>query len=141
MHFHLLLIAPASLFIATAASAEGVSINPGQWEMTSTMTMSMMPNPQVNTVKECIEKDQLDPESFNMDKDSPCAITDVSIDADTASWQINCPTPNGPAMIGKWQMTSYGDTVSGSGTMSAEFSGQKMSFDMTWEGKRIGDCK
>jgi len=141
MRFHLLLTVLATLFFAATVSAEGISIDPGQWEMTTTLTMSMMPQPQINTVKECIEKGELDPESFNMDKENPCAITEVSIDGDTARWLISCPTPNGPPMAGKWEMTSHGATVSGSGMMSAEFSGQKMSFDMTWEGKRIGDCK
>jgi hypothetical protein len=130
-----------SVFLAFTAHAEGISIEPGQWEMTSTMTMSMMPDPQTSTVQECIEKGILNPEAFNMDQDNPCAITDVTIDGDTARWAISCPTPGGPVMEGHWEMTSHGDSIDGKGLMSTEISGQKMSFDMTWAGKRTGECK
>ena len=129
------------LLFTGAVSAEGIPIDPGMWEMTSTMTMSMMPTPQTNTMEECIEEDVLDPEKFNMDEDTPCSITDVTLDGNTATWAINCPTEGGPAMEGEWEVTSLGDTLTGKGQMTAEFSGQKMGFDMTWEGKRIGDCE
>lgn len=141
MRLHVILSGLTILFFTGTVSAEGVPINPGMWEMTSTMTMSMMPTPQTTTVEECIEEDILNPEKFNMDEDSPCAITDVSLDGNTATWSINCPTEGGPAMEGQWEVTSHGDTLTGKGQMTAEFSGQKMGFDMQWEGKRVGDCK
>ena len=139
MRFKIFLIGLASLIFAGTASAEGVSIDPGMWEMTSTMTMTMMPEPRSNTVQECIENDELSPESFNMDKDNPCDITEVAIEGNTARWSINCSTDGGPAMEGQWEFTSNGDSISGKGEMSAEFSGQKMGFNMTWKGKRIGN--
>lgn len=129
------------MFFSATAIADGVSIDPGEWEMTTTMTMSMMPQPQTNTVKECIEESELSPEDFDMDEDNPCNITDVVIDGDTASWSINCPVENGMVMEGKWEFTSNGDSITGAGNMAAEMAGQTMSFDMTWSGKRIGDCK
>jgi len=129
------------LLFAGTASADGIPIDPGMWEMTSTMTMSMMPAPQTNTVKECIEEDLLNPEQFNMDEESPCDVTDVQVNGNLASWSIVCPTEGGPAMEGKWEITSHGDTLTGKGQMTAEFSGQKMGFDMAWEGKRLGDCE
>ncbi|MBT8075759.1 MAG: DUF3617 domain-containing protein [Gammaproteobacteria bacterium] len=139
MRFKLLLIMCTMIFIAGNAAADGIPVKPGKWEMTSTMTMTMMPQPQTNTVTECIKTDHIDPESFNMDEENPCSIEDVSIDGDTLAWSIVCPTPAGQ-MDGQWEMTSNGDSLSGRGTMSAEISGQKMGFDMTWSGKRIGDC-
>lgn len=141
MRFHVILTGLATVILAGTASADGVSINPGMWEMTSTMTMSMMPQPQTTTVKECIKDSELSPESFNMEEDNPCNITDVTVDDNTARWSINCPTEGGPVMEGQWEFTSDGDTITGNGTMSTEFSGQKMSFVMSWEGKRIGNCE
>ena len=130
----------AMLFTVTT-NAQGVSIDPGLWEMTSTMTMTMMPQPQTTTVKECITESELGPDSFNMDEDNPCNISDLLIDDNSAAWSINCPTEGGPAMEGQWEFTSEGDSISGSGTMTADYGGQKMGFNMTWEGKRIGDCE
>ena len=137
-------VVPASLailFFTVTANAEGVSIEPGLWEMTTTMTMSMMPQPQTTTIEECIEETELDPEDFTMDEENPCDINDVEIDSDTASWSIVCPAGNGMEMAGSWEFTSHGDSLNGKGSMSADMAGQKMDFDMSWEGKRIGDCE
>jgi len=128
------------MFFSVSAIAEGVSIDPGNWEMTSTITMTMMPQPQTTTVMGCIKEPELNPEDFNMDEDNPCNISEVAIDGDTASWSINCPTEGGAVMEGKWEFTSAGDSISGSGTMSMDYAGQEMGFEMSWAGKRIGDC-
>ena len=129
-----------ALFFSVTAIAEGVSINPGEWEMTSSMSMTMMPQPRVTTVKECIKESELNPADFNMDENNPCNITDVIIDGGSASWSISCPTEGGPVMEGRWEFTSSGDSISGSGKMTADYASQAMGFDMTWTGKRIGDC-
>ena len=141
MKLRVILSSLVAVFFAGNATAEGLSIEPGQWEMTMTMTMSMMPQPQTTTVSECMTEDVLSPESFNMDKDNPCDITNVAIDGNTARWSINCPTEGGPPMEGQWEITSKGDSLTGNGSMSANFSGQEMSFTMNWDGKRVGDCK
>lgn len=130
-----------AIFFVNTASAAGISIEPGQWEMTTTMTMSMMPQPQTTTVLECIEEDVLDPETFNVDEDNPCDITDVTKSGDTARWSISCPTEGGPVMEGHWEITSNGDSLTGKGEMTTEMAGQKMGFTMGWEGKRIGKCE
>jgi len=140
MRTHILLTGLAAVMISSTGNAAGVAIQPGKWEMTSTMTMTMMNQPQTNTVQQCIEEDELDPEKFNMDQDNPCKISDIEIDGNTARWSIVCPTQGGMTMDGSWQFTSYGDSISGSGSMSSEMSGQTFGFDMTWSGKRIGDC-
>lgn len=129
------------LFFTGSIFAEGLSIEPGQWEMTMTMSMSMMPQPQTTTVSECMTEDELSPENFNMDKDNPCDITDVTFEGNTAHWSINCPTEGGPPMNGQWEITSNGDSLTGNGSMAANFSGQEMSFTMNWNGKRVGDCE
>ena len=141
MRFNIILTGLATLFLASSASAAGVSIDPGMWEMTSTMTMTMMPKPRSQTVKECIEDDEISPESFNMDKENPCNITDVNIEGSTARWSISCSTADGPMMEGQWEFTSHGDSISGKGSMTTEFSGQTMGFDMTWVGNRVGACE
>ena len=141
MRFNVFLTGLATVMFAGTAIAEGVSINPGMWEMTSTMTMTMMPEPRSTTVKECIEEDELNPESFNMDKDNPCTISDMAVEANTARWSISCSTGGGPLMEGQWEFTSSGDAISGNGSMSTEFNGQAMGFEMVWVGKRVGDCE
>jgi hypothetical protein len=141
MRFNVFLTCLATVMIAGTASAEGVSIDPGMWEMTSTMTMTMMPQPRSTTVNECIEEDELSPESFNLDKENPCTISDVAVEETTARWSISCSTGGGPMMEGQWEFTSSGDTIDGNGSMSTEINGQTMGFEMVWTGERIGDCE
>jgi len=130
----------AMMLFTSVSDADGVPIEPGLWEMTSTMTMSMMPQPQTTTETECIEESEMDPEEFNMNEENPCSITDVSVDRGTARWSISCPTGNGMAMQGQWEIISKGDSITGNGSMTAEMMGQEMGFNMTWKGRRIGDC-
>ncbi len=128
------------IFFADGSYAKGVSIDPGLWEMSSTMTMTMMPQPQTTTETECVEETELSPESFNKDKDNPCDVSNVSVNGNSASWSISCPGQAGMAMQGQWAFTSKGDSISGTGSMKAVVAGQEMGFDMTWNGKRVGDC-
>jgi hypothetical protein len=141
MKLSVILSGLTAMFLTVTANAQGVSIDPGMWEMTSTMTMTMMPQPQTTTVKECVMESEYGPESFNMDEENPCNISDLLIDDNSARWSISCPSEGGPTMEGQWEITSEGDSISGNGTMTADYGGQKMGFNMTWEGKRIGDCE
>ena len=141
MRFNTFLTALAFVMFAGTVNAEGVPIDPGMWEMTMTMTMTMMPEPRSTTVNECIEDDELSPESFSMEEENPCTISDVAVKGNMARWSINCSTAGGPVMNGQWEFTSGGDTISGNGSMSADFSGQTMGFEMVWTGKRVGDCE
>lgn len=134
------LIALVTVFFANSSQAEGISIEPGKWEMISTMTMTMMPQPKTTTVIECIKEDVFDPSAFNADEENPCMIEELKFDSNTARWSISCPTEGDMTMDGAWEVTSNGDTLSGKGNMSTQMSGQEFGFDMTWEGKRIGDC-
>jgi hypothetical protein len=141
MRLHTILAGLAAILLAGTASAAGLSIEPGKWEMTSTMTMTMMPQPHVTTNVECMEEDELSPEDFNMDEENPCEITEVTIEDNSARWLISCPTEGGQTMDGHWEVSSTGDSLTGKGAMTMEYSGQKMGFEMSWQGKRIGDCE
>jgi hypothetical protein len=41
---------------------------------------------------------------------------------------------------GEWQATSHGDRVEGSGKITMTMQGQTMEMNMSWLGKRVGDC-
>jgi len=129
-----------TLFFTVPAMAEGIHIKPGKWKMTSTMTMSMLPQPKTTVSTECIKDDELGPEDFNEDGDSPCSFSDFVVDGNTASWVISCPFEGGKKMGGKWHFTSQGDSISGDGAMSADMEGMKIEMTMGWQGLRIGDC-
>jgi len=130
----------ASVLMTATAMADGLTVEPGKWEMTTTMKMNMMPEAKVNTSTECIKDSVLDPKEFDMDKDNPCIISDMSIKGNSANWKVSCPFEGGMSMDGQWNITSNGDSITGGGNMAAEVSGMKMDMKMSWEGHRVGAC-
>lgn len=125
---------------AQQALANSIPVEPGLWEMTSTMTMPMMPQPRVTTVTECMEKSELSTDEFHdQGMDPECTFESAQVEGNTMTWSFDCPMEGGTSH-GEWEATSSGDTVTGKGMITASFQGQTMEMNMSWEGKRIGDC-
>jgi len=126
--------------VSSSVFAQGIPIEPGMWEMTSTMNMPMLPQPRVTNSKECIEEDELSPETWNEeDMDTSCTFSNRVVDGNTMKWSMNCNAQGG-ATRGEWEVTSHGDTLAGEGTVTVDMQGQSMVMDMKWDGKRVGDC-
>ncbi len=71
------------LLAVPAAQADGIAIEPGMWEMTSTMHMPMLPEPRVTTTTECMEKSELSMDEFaDGDMDPTCTF-----EMNLAGWQ------------------------------------------------------
>ena len=126
--------------VSSSVFAQGIPIEPGMWEMTSTMNMPMLPQPRVTNSKECIEEDELSPETWNEeDMDTSCTFSNRVVNGNTMKWSMNCNAQGG-ATRGEWEVTSHGDTLTGEGTVTVDMQGQSMVMDMKWDGKRVGDC-
>ena len=124
------------------AAADGISIEPGNWEMTTVMTMPMLREPRVTTVTECMDKEEITPESMMEDMENPnaeCEMNAEVIEENTMKWTLDCSEQMGNSR-GEWQATSYGDTMKGSGAITMTVQGQEIVMTMDWEGKRVGDC-
>ena len=133
-------LALAISLVSSSILAEGIPIEPGMWEITSTMTMPMLPQPRISTNSKCIEEAEISPEKMNQeDMDSDCSFDTRVVDGDTMNWSMNCDTQGG-ASSGEWEVTSHGDTLTGGGTITVDMQGQSMSMSMKWDGKRVGDC-
>lgn len=123
-----------------AAGADGIPIEPGLWEMTSTVQMPMLPQPQVNTQTECLTNSVMSPDELQGEQMDPnCVFETAQIDEKTVQWSVDCPVEGGTAR-GEWQATSHGDRVEGNGTMTMNMQGQEMNMTMSWTGKRVGEC-
>jgi hypothetical protein len=134
-------LAAALALAASSADAATIPVEPGLWEMTSTISMPMLPQPQVNTQTECIGKGQLSTDDVGgEDLDPACTLEASQVDDSTMRWTFECPVEGGGHSRGEWQATSHGDRVEGSGVMKMEMQGQAMEMTMRWEGRRIGDC-
>jgi hypothetical protein len=137
----ILLPALVALAAAPLARADGVAVEPGLWEMTTTMTMPMLPQPQTVTSTDCVEDAVLDVDEMNGAGLDPECVLDISQpDEKTIRWVMDCPVEGGGSSHAEWQVTSDGDTVDGSGTILMTVMGQEMSMDASFNGRRVGDC-
>ena len=128
------------LFAASAAWGDGMPVEPGMWEMTSTMNMPMMPQPRVTTTTECIEESEISMDDISSDGMDPnCKFNTSQMDGNTMKWSFDCPVEGGTSH-GEWEATSAGDSVTGEGLMTVSFQGQTMEMTMNWTGRRIGAC-
>ena len=126
---------------APAARADGIPVEPGLWEMSSTMNMPMLPEPRVTTTTECMKESEISMDDMGgEDMDPNCQFEMAQVDGNTMKWSFDCPVEGGTSH-GEWEATSSGDGVTGNGVITMSFQGQNMEMTMSWEGKRIGDCQ
>jgi len=135
------LIPVALLAAVLDVRAEGIPVEPGLWEMTSTMNMPMLPQPQTHSMTECIDQGEISMDDVGtQDMDPNCTFGVAQVDGNTMSWSFDCPVEGGGTSHGEWQATSHGNRVEGSGKITMAMQGQAMEMNMTWQGKRVGDC-
>lgn len=136
-----LLSALLVLAASPASQADGVAVEPGLWEMTTTMTMPMLPEPRTVTSTDCVEDAELDVDEMSGEGLDPDCTLDVSQPDDrTLRWNMDCPVEGGGTSLAEWQVTSNGDSVAGTGSIRMTVMGQEMTMDAVFNGRRIGDC-
>ena len=122
-----------------AVASDSVPIEPGMWEVTTTMNSSMFPQPRVQTSQECIKDAQISPKDLAPDDDDSCSMSDVNVSGDSLSWSMQCNTPGG-TMEGSGNFTSAGDSGSGNMQMNMNIEGQSLNMEIVWKGRRTGSC-
>ncbi len=128
------------MFAVPLALAAGIPVQPGLWQMTSTMTLPILPEPRVTTTADCVEKSEISMDDMGTTGLDPnCTFEIDQVDSKTLKWSFDCPAEGGTSH-GEWMAVSEGDSISGSGLMTMSFQGQAMEMTMAWEGKRVGDC-
>lgn len=132
----MLMIAALSAFDAVAAPI----MQPGQWEITTKMTMVGMPMempPQV--FRHCYREDQLKDPKNAVPQDKDCKADSVSLKGNTVTWRANCKI-DGEFMSGEGQITYAGAAYSGNAKLSGKVEGMAMQMNVNYSGKRLGDC-
>lgn len=85
----------ALVLLATAAAtslahAEGLQIEPGLWEMTSTINMLMIPEPTVSTVSRCIDKSEITMDELGGDDlQNECSFETIMMEGDSMQWVMD----------------------------------------------------
>ncbi len=131
----------AAVLAVAGAPALAQGMEPGRWEITSTITSPAMPGMRPATRTQCFGPQQnwdpasmLDPGRGHPD----CELTVTSPDPDDFTWTMQCPQ-SGKRGTGK---LSYGRTsMQGEVRTSSSVGGQ--SFDTTQKisARRLGPCR
>ena len=132
----------AVILAAASLPAAAQTLQPGEWQFTTTMTSPMMQQPQVATVSKCISKAEADdPASFmGGDTAAGCAITRGPSAPGSYNWTIACEKQGvngtGKATIGPNQIESEIRM-----TVALQEGGQKIEMTNRTRGRYLGPCK
>jgi len=134
------LILFASISIHSSGFAEnGVPIQPGEWEMTSTTTSDTLDAPNVQTASKCIELSEITATDLTPDR-GECVLSESTITGNTLSWKVACDMTVG-TMKGEGSFTSNNDTGSGTMDLIMDVQNDKFEMQVNWQARRLGDCK
>jgi len=129
----LLLGAPAS------ASAEGMQVEPGLWEFTSSIPDPMAADPGKQVYRTCVRDRTITPERV-MAQRKECRIWNAVFAGASVRWKMRCETPAGP-MSGKGSLRSSGSAVSGSLDLTMALGSLEIPLTGTFRGRRVGNCR
>lgn len=136
------LFAVLSALAAASPGAAAQTMQPGEWEFTTTMTSPSMQQPQTGTVTKCVSKAEADdPASFmGGEKAGGCEITRGASSPGSYSWSIACPK-QGVSGDGK---ASYGPNRMESEirmNVALKEGGQTIEMHNRTTGRLLGPCK
>jgi len=127
----------AALCVAPAALAQ--KVEPGEWQITSTVTSPMFPKAETRVERHCVRKEEVDDPNRWMGQMAPdCKVTTKGQSADSLSWEVSCPQTGmrGTGTM-RWTRTSMDIDMEMAGNMQ----GQKFEMKSRVSGKRVGPCK
>jgi hypothetical protein len=142
--FVALIVTIAMLFFVKVVMAEGPDIKPGKWEITTTVTMPMMPEAKVMTMTKCVTAEEVNSGFLAaMIEDDICKVLNKEETGNTIKFEVECDGGMDVKMRGNGSFTTKGTTASGKMEMTMnipQMGGQSTKMTQEWESKRIGNC-
>ena len=120
-------------------AAAAIDMQPGEWEISSTMEMPGMPMKMpASSYTQCLTAEDLIPKSSQQMDNSQCKIISQEQHGGTVTWEIVCDNPQGE-MKSRGEITYHGTSFSG----EVKTSGGGMPGEMLqkMDGKRLGPCR
>jgi hypothetical protein len=129
------------LLAAAPAAVHAETIEPGEWEFTSTTQSPMLSKPQVMTARKCLTQEDADnPDRWMRPRtgQGECQFTYGEKSSDTVSWKMSCPKTN---MTGSGTGRVRRDTMETDVQIAGEAQGRKFEMRTRMTGRRVGPCK
>ncbi len=125
---------------AAEEKVEGMSIEPGKWRITTTTTLSDMPQPMTSGNAFCYADGILRPENLHSeDMRADCEYKDKDIGDTYMSWKVECSTDAGGSKS-SWTASSFTDRFKSSGFFIISYGEDTSSMTIEMVGKHLGDC-
>lgn len=137
-------LAIAAISATACVAEEKFSVKPGKWKTTSTITLPMTPQPQVNVEETCISEEDA---AFDFDRmmgdEASCELLSSTETKTSVDFTMSCDM-GGMIMTGEgaWRASDNGSTMNGDMAISGNIPGldMAMTLNASFEGKRLGDC-
>jgi hypothetical protein len=135
-----LLVVALTGALAGTAVAQQQGMEPGEWELTTTISSPMMPQAQSATVKHCIKAEDLAEPSRWMGGTPPgsdCKLTPLERDGKSASWEMACPSSG---FKGRGRARFTAGMMDSEMNISGMQDGKKFEMQTKTRGRRLGPC-
>lgn len=119
-------------------TVQGVHLEPGYWEFTTTSLIEGMQAPKRRTTEKCIKENRTDPLE-HLAREQNCEVHERSDDGNTVRWTMTCPT-TAHSWNAEGEITSRGITAVGHLAMSMKTPVKTFQMRLDWEAKRVRDC-
>jgi hypothetical protein len=127
------------VFLLASAPALAQKVDPGEWQITSTVSGAMFPKPETRTETHCMKKGEVDdPKRWLGQMGADCTVTPTQQGADHYSWTLACPKS---AMRGTGNMRWTRTTMDIEMDLASEKQGKKVEMRSKVSGRRVGPCK
>jgi len=133
-----ILLSIATLLFPLAAAAQ--AMQPGEWELSSTLSSPMLPKPQSATVTRCVNKeDAADPARLTSGPSTQgCTVTPGAQSAGSFKWAIACPAQG---VSGTGAVRYSAKTMDAEIRMTVDQQGKKADMLTKVTGRYLGPCK
>jgi hypothetical protein len=133
-----ILLSTAVFLFPLAAAAQ--SMQPGEWELSSTLSSPMLPKPQSAKVTRCVSKeDAADPARLTSGPSTQgCTVTPGARSADSFKWAIACPAQG---VTGTGTVRYSANAMDSEIRMTVDAEGKKVEMLTKVAGRYLGPCK
>lgn len=124
---------------AVPAFADGMQVEPGLWEFTSSIPDPMAADPGKQVYRTCLRDRTITAERV-MAQRKECRIWNAVFAGPSVRWKMRCETPAGP-MSGGGSLRFNGTAIAGSLDLTMALGSLEVPLTGTFRGRRIGNCR
>jgi hypothetical protein len=128
------------LLSACSNNSESLSIDPGEWEITTSSAISILPHAVSDTITKCLASNELKPDLL-IEESMGCSYTQLQTKGSELSWELSCTKSSGTLAGTGSLKTSGKKAFSGGIQLTAPSEINTLTIGKNWDAKYIGPCK